>query len=308
MSRWSRLARQGRARAALLLAMGLSMCALPGCRRSARLTVERMVVANTPASARLAAAGLTRGEIADAATAMLEKAPEFVSSSAAGRGARRLRGQILVRRADALASASGTAVVEVGLIVELASPDGGLALREEATAAEPIGIGPEGLRSAMEGATHRALERTIRAFSLQLAAERKPTPELVKDLASPEAAVRDHAIRVLADRGDPAAVPALILRLKDPDPEVSERALGALAQLRDERASLALIDLAHHRDPAFTAQIAHILGDIGGVDARGWLLTMSSGHPDIAVRNAAREALADLDAREPSAALAAPKR
>jgi hypothetical protein len=30
---------------------------------------------------------------------------------------------------------------------------------------------------------------------------------------------------------------------------------------------------------------------------------MSSGHPDIAVRNAAREALADMDARDPSAAL-----
>lgn len=250
---------------------------------------------------------MTRAAIAESATALFERGPEFVSAREAGRGARRLRGQILVHRADALASAAGAAVVEVGLIVELASLDGGPALREEASAAEPIGVGPEGLRSALEGATRRALERAIAAFSLQLAAERKRTPELVRDLDSPESAVRDHAVRVLADRGERDAVPPLIARLRDPDPEVSERALGALAQLRDERASLALIDLAHHRDPAFTAQIARILGDIGGADARAWLLTMSSGHPDIAVRNAAREALADLDAREPSAVLAAPR-
>jgi hypothetical protein len=302
MRRRSRLGQMG-ARAALAVAIGLSAGALPGCHQSQKLTVERMVVADTPASARLSAAGVTRGEIAASATSLLERAPEFISAGEASRGARRLRGQILVRRADALVGASGAAVVEVGLIVELASFDGGLALREEAMAAEPIGIGPAGLRSAMEGATRGALERVIRAFSLQLAAERKRTPELVKDLSSPDAEVRDHAVRVLADRGERDAVPPLIARLKDPDPEVSERALGALAQIRDERATLPLIDLAHHRDAAFTAQIARILGDIGGVDARGWLLTMSSGHPDIAVRNAAREALADMDARDPSAAL-----
>jgi hypothetical protein len=50
------------ARAALVLAVGLSACALTACRQSQRLAVERLVVANTPASARLAAAGVTRRE------------------------------------------------------------------------------------------------------------------------------------------------------------------------------------------------------------------------------------------------------
>jgi hypothetical protein len=282
---------------------GLSACALAACRRPPRFAVERVVVASTPASARLGAAGVTRAAIAESAAALFERAPGFVPAGQAGRGAHRFRGQVFVQRADALASVTGAAVVEVALAVELASTDGA-AMREEARAAEPIGIGPEGLRSALEGATRGALERVVTAFALQFAAEGKSNGELIRDLASPDAAVRDHAVRVLADRGEREAVPPLIGRLRDPDPDVSERALGALAQLRDERASLALIDLAHHRDAAFTAQIAHILGDIGGADARAWLLTMSSGHPDIAVRAAAREALGELDAREPSAALA----
>jgi HEAT repeat protein len=286
----------------MVVAAVLSVCALAACRQSQRLTVERIAVADTPASSRLAAAGVTRAAIAGSATALFERAPGFAPAGEAGRGARRVRGQVFVHRADALAGAAGAAVVEVGLIVELASTDGGPALREEASAAEPIGIGPGGLRSALEGATRRALERAIAPRCRSCGAE--STRAIRIRLLD---AVRDHAIRVLADRGERHAVPPLIARLRDPDPEVSELALGALAQLRDERASLAIIDLAHHRDPAFTAQIARILGDIGGEDARAWLLTMSSGHPDIAVRNAAREALADLDAREPSAALAAPR-
>jgi hypothetical protein len=49
------------------------------------------------------------------------------------------------------------------------------------------------------------------------------------------------------------------------------------------------------------ANLARILGDIGGPDARAWLLTMTSGHPDEVVRGAAREALAEMSARAPRA-------
>ncbi len=293
---------KARARAALVLAVGLAAFALPACRKPPRLAIERMLVASSSACDRLEAAGLGGSAIAASATALLERAPGFVPAQEASRSARRVGGQILVERAEALtAGPGGAAVAQVALLIELAPLDGGAALREEGKAAEPVGAGPGALRAALQRATQSALERAVAAFSLQLAAERKRSAELIRDLASPEPAVRDHAVRVLADRGEHGAVPALIARLRDADPEVSERALGALAQLRDARATLALIDLTHHRDPAFVAQIARILGDVGGTDARAWLLTMSSGNPDIAVRNAAREALADLEAREPSA-------
>jgi HEAT repeat protein len=120
--------------------------------------------------------------------------------------------------------------------------------------------------------------------------------------------VRDQAVRALAERGDKEAVPALVQRLKDSDPEVVERTVGALAQLRDARAVPGLIELTRHRDAPYVANVARIVGDLGGPEARAWLLTLSSGHPDDVVRGAANEALAELSAREPAARAAAPKR
>ena len=109
--------------------------------------------------------------------------------------------------------------------------------------------------------------------------------------------MRDHAVRVLADRRSSAAVPALLDRLKDEDRRVVHRAVGALAQIGDERAVPALIELSRSGDPPLTARIARIIGDIGGAEAEGYLLTLEAGHPDPRVRTAAREALAELDAR-----------
>jgi len=109
---------------------------------------------------------------------------------------------------------------------------------------------------------------------------------------------------VLADRGARDAVPPLMARLRDSDPEVAERAVGALAQLRDARAVPALIELAHHRDGPYVANLAHVVGDIGGADAKAWLLTMASGHPDEVVRVAAREALTEMSIKAPHARVA----
>jgi HEAT repeat protein len=139
-------------------------------------------------------------------------------------------------------------------------------------------------------------------------AERKRTSDLLKDLDSPEARVRDQAVRALAERGDHGAVPGLISRLKDSDPEVRERAVGALAQLRDARAVPALIELSRHRDGPYVANLVRIVGDIGGPDARAWLLTLSSGHPDDVVRGTATEALSELAARDPARQASAAKR
>ena len=60
-----------------------------------------------------------------------------------------------------------------------------------------------------------------------------------------------------------------------------------------------LIDYSRRNDDgAHTARFARIIGDIGGNEARGYLLTLESGHMDPRVRAAAREALQDLEQRE----------
>jgi len=110
--------------------------------------------------------------------------------------------------------------------------------------------------------------------------------------------VRDSAIRQLADRRNPAAVPSLIEKLKDPDREVVMRAIGALEGIRDPRAVRPLIDLTDHQDPVFTAQVLYAIGAIGGADAEAFLFTLKNGSQDPDVRSAAAEAARELDRRK----------
>lgn len=280
----------------------LALLALAACRGRSGYSVERMAVAQSAATERLESVGVTRETLAQDASRLFDVTPGFVPAGEARGKTRRFLGRLHVLRAEALSAGPDTgAVAHVVVTVELAPVDGEPALREMGRAAEPVGSEPGALRTALERAAAAAMERAVGAFSLQLTAERKRSSELVKDLSSPEARVRDHAVRVLAERGERDAVPALAAVLRDPDPEIAERAVGALAQLRDPRAVPALIDLAHHRDAPYVANLARILGDIGGPDARAWLLTMTSGHPDEVVRGAAREALAEMSARAPRA-------
>jgi HEAT repeat protein len=126
----------------------------------------------------------------------------------------------------------------------------------------------------------------------------KPDAEVLRDLDSGDPRLRDLAVRVLADRRNPAAVAPLLQRLQDPDPEVAERAVGALAQLADPRAVGPLIELTRRREGPFVAQIVRIIGDIGGPEAEAYLETLSAGHPDPEVTRAAVEGLRDLRRRQ----------
>jgi HEAT repeat protein len=287
----------------VLSALLVSAPAALACRGQARHTVDRVVVGQTPALQSLESLGISGESLAESASRLLVAAPGFVPAAQAGAGARRFLAQVSVERAEVRAGATVTATsAHVMLAVSLEPLNGGSALRETGHGSAPIAGGPQGLRAALEQATTSALQVVVASFSAQLAAEQKRKSELVKDLGSSQAGVREHAMRVLADRGERDAVPALIARLRDRDPEIRERAVGALAQLRDQRAVGPLIELVHRRDAQYVAQMALIIGDIGGPEARAWLLTMSSGHPDQAVRRAAHEALTEMDARELHAA------
>ena len=292
-------------RAALALAAlaALAAALATGCQREQSRVVDRVVVGRTPAMRSLDGAGIRAETLGATAIQLLQRSQGFAAPEKAQKGSRHFLAQVDVDRAEVRAGAQSApqtmARVAVSVSLEpLGGGGGGAALRETGLGSAQVGPGPDGVRAAMERAVASAVESAVAAFSMQLAAEGKKTPDLVRDLASPDAAVRDHATRVLASRGERDAVPALLSRLRDPDPAVRERAVGALAQLRDPRAVPALIELVHRRDPQYVAEMARIVGDIGGPDANAWLLTMAWGHPEEVVRTAAREALAEMSARE----------
>ncbi len=191
----------------------------------------------------------------------------------------------------------GAARAEVAVEIELAPSGaaGGQTVRETGTDTEPLGGSPPAtaFRAALAGAARDAAGALALGFSEAGKSER----HLVEDLAAGDARVRLRAVRVLGERGTRAAVPALVEKLHDEDASIQHAAIGALARIKDPRAVGPIIDVARRGDPMILTRLSRIIGDIGGPEAEGFLLTLSSGHPDPRVRRAAREALDEMSAR-----------
>jgi HEAT repeat protein len=256
-----------------------------------------VTVGETDASRRLAAHGLASPDLAALATdALASGAGLRVAQEAERNGPRaeRFLARVLVHQVHALAPGSARAIVTV----ELAPLGEGAPLRETATGIAPYGPGPRGLDAAVRGAIADALAQASRSFAAHFAAAGKDDRALVADLGSADPLARDHAVRVLAERRNPAAVEPLLAKLEDPDPDVADRALGALAEIGDARAVPAIIDAAHRRGSRSLGSWVRIVGDLGGPEARAWLETVAAGHPDPGVRAAADETLGVLAARE----------
>ena len=143
-----------------------------------------------------------------------------------------------------------------------------------------------------------AARQAADGLALGFAEEGKPLEKLIADLESQDARVRDHAVRVLADRKSAAAVPgahraAARRRPRGRAPRRRARSRRSATSGRSRRSSSS----SQSDDPALTARVARLIGDIGGAEAEGYLLTLEAGHPDPRVRAAAREALGELQAR-----------
>jgi hypothetical protein len=194
----------------------------------------------------------------------------------------------------------GSPRAEVAVEIGLVPLEAGSAARETGTAIAPLSEGDP--RVAWRSAVTQAARGAAEGLALAFAEEAKPLEQVIADLSSGDPRVRDHAVRVLADRRSPSAVPSLIERLTDEDRRVAHRAVGALAQIGDERAVGPLIEMSRAGDAALVARVARVVGDIGGQEAQGYLLTLEAGHPDPRVRVAAREALGELATRDAQAA------
>jgi len=168
----------------------------------------------------------------------------------------------------------------------------------EGEARRPTGaddsLDPAARHAAFDAAMDAALREAVLALRDQVDARRKSEKELLADLAAPDARVRDYAIRVLADRRSPAAVPQLIVRLQDENPEVARRAAGALIAIGDRRAVRPLIEMTRKRRPEDAGPILYAISSLGGPEAEAFLFTLESGAPDEEIRRAARGAYQDL--------------
>jgi hypothetical protein len=284
-------------------ALAALAAAAAGCSRGpAPIHVASVRLAEGALAEPLREAGLDRDGLESAARDALAAA-----GFRAGEGRRAVRARVdvlSVRVAPPLPGADRALRVEVTveLALEPAAQGGPDAAREAATSAAPIGPGGPGpaARDAFVAAARRAAD----GLAIGYAADQKPIEALLAELDSTDARVRDHAVRVLAGRRSAAAVPALVERLRDEDADVVLRAVGALGEIGDPRAVEPLIEVSWNSNAGFTARVARVIGDIGGADAEAYLLTLSSGHPDAAVRRAAGEALAELRSRAARAAVA----
>jgi hypothetical protein len=270
------------------------------CRSQPQRAIDRIVVAETDASAQIRRFGISEAEIGAAAVQALAERAGFLPPDARapdGTDHRLLR--VVVDHATARATGPGGAAgARVAITLELSGSAGLSPVRESGVAEAAIRPGEVGMGGAFVRAMREAAADAAGAVSQRFTDGKKSDDALVRELQSPSPRVRDQAVRALADRRNPAAVPGLIEQLSSEDPRAADRAIGALAEIGDRRAVPALIELGHRRGGRDLAQIARIVGDLGGPDARSWLDTLAIGHEDGEVRAAASEALGDLVSRE----------
>ena len=291
-----------------LLPLIAAALALGACKREERLAqVNRILVSDAQLDShpRL---DLDPGAVATLARKALEDHGGFElldpdEEGRPGDPAWQARGEIVYLRtlppvmAPAGDDASQPLRAEVG--VELSLTRGaGTRIVGEGRAQRPfLAGGPEARESAFRGALAEALEAATTQVALHLETATRSEDELVAALQSPDGQRREIALRVLADRRSPAAIPHLLERLAQDDRNVQLRAVGGLVAIGDPKAVPALVDASIGRDPSFVVQIAYAIGEIGGAEAEAYLFTLSTGHPEAIVRQAAQEALDGLRTR-----------
>jgi hypothetical protein len=270
----------------------LALALASACTSSDRsFHVETVRVADTTLDT-AAEVGLDRAAIEAAARSALGEAGFRLTP---GQPSYRARVELAALRLGPTAGGRGLRV-DASVELELVPVDGKEPARREVGVGGEA-VGADGPAGACRRAIGAAIGEAARALKVALAAEGKPVEALLADLESSDVRVRDQAVQALGDRRERRAVPGLVKRLRDPDRRVVEHAMGALAQVKDPAAVPALIELSRGTDAAITLRLIPLVGDIGGADAEGWLLTVEQAYPDARVQAAATEALADLRRR-----------
>ncbi len=123
---------------------------------------------------------------------------------------------------------------------------------------------------------------------------------VVAALRDEDPTVRAIAVQTAGSRKIRAAVPILVERLKATDePGTSIVSIvGALVEMNATEATSAIIDTARQQDRSYIVPLLYALAQLGGRQAQAYLFTVQSGHPDPVVKQAAAEALRELESRD----------
>lgn len=284
---------------------GLLMACCAGCKREAKPVLQKVDV-DAEELLKESALGWFPGElnarVAD--TLRTNGLPVLKEGEEAPSGARLLKGRVSLEFEASEGSDSTPAQVAVAAVMQLSGKTLGSINSVNAHQQVKLnGSGPEDRREATVRAVEGVLDDLAASAGALVKASGMKDEELVKVLddkaadAGSELRLKRFAVKVLADRKNPAAVPALLEQLKDDDLDEVRQAIGALVELKDPRAASAMIDAAHSRDNLFQREVVFALGAIGGEEAEAYLFTMAQGHDEPAIRAAAQQALDELKAR-----------
>lgn len=154
---------------------------------------------------------------------------------------------------------------------------------------------------AVQAAAVKALDLSLSEAAAEARAyidlERQPVEDVAKKADSSDVAVQAAAIRLLARRRHPAALPALLKRLESDDLGVLRRTIGLLVELKEPSAVPAIIDASRAQNPVVQREIVFAVSAIGGDEAEAYLDVVASGHEDPLIRASAEKALAELRER-----------
>ena len=190
----------------------------------------------------------------------------------------------------------GTEEVTASLGIRRSSEDGVERIALQATRSQPVeGDALEGRQEAARRALDQVMDRLVKEARVQLDARKRDDARLVKDLRAQDPLVRDAALSALVARRNRGAIPALVERLRGDDPLEVRRAIGGLVELQAREAVPELIEISRGKDPGFLRELVYALGAIGGDEAQAYLYTMAQGHDQPAVRDAARQALEEME-------------
>lgn len=96
---------------------------------------------------------------------------------------------------------------------------------------------------------------------------------------------------------DPKMAEAVAQTMNNANLKISVLALSTLGSLGNSESIDAISQFAEHKDSEIRRHAIEAARKIGGVKAAAWLFTLSTGHADERVRDAAQFALADVERR-----------